>query len=238
MIGRFLLAAASALLTTSCSSSDEDVIDVFAASSLSDAFSALELAYEADHPDVDIRLNLAGSNTLQRQILDGADAQVFAPADLALFEPLLATAASEPTPYATNQLALVVPADGERRVVEPADLADEDVVLARCAPGVPCGDATDAFLRAAGLSATRSTDEPNVRSVLTKVASGEVDAGFVYITDAISSDAVMEVPIDRAPTVTYGVLVLSAEAEAVGFAQFVASSEAAAILQELGFTLP
>lgn len=239
MVGRHpFLAAASALLAISCSATDANTIDVYAASSLTDAFSELEEQFEADHPDVDIRLNLAGSNALQRQILDGADAHIFAPADVELFEPLLDDATGEPTLYATNRLTLVIPADGEQRVLQPADLEQADTLLARCAAGVPCGDATDTYLDEAGLVAARSTDEPNVRSVLTKVASGEVDAGFVYVSDVVASDAVIEIPLANAPTVSYGVLLISPEPGAERFADFVTSPKAATILQKLGFTVP
>ena len=76
-----ILAVGAAVAITSCASSERSVVDVYAASSLTDAFTTLEAEFEAAHPDVDIRLNLAGSNALQRQILDGADADIFAPAD-------------------------------------------------------------------------------------------------------------------------------------------------------------
>lgn len=243
MAGRFAVHAAastlltSALLISGCSSTDDQIIDVFAASSLTDAFSALEAEYERTTPDVDIRLNLAGSNALQRQILDGADVQVFAPADIELFAPF-SEGAEAPVLYATNELALVVPSAGEQRVRRPADLEDEGVLLARCASGVPCGDAADLYLAEAGLDVDRSTDEPNVRSVLTKVARGEVDAGFVYLTDAMANRDVAAIPIERPPRVSYGIMVLSDSAEAEGFAAFVASDEAWTILRDLGFARP
>lgn len=237
MIGRYLLlAAAFTWLTTSCSSTDEETIDVYAASSLTDAFSAFETHYERDHPGVDIRLNLAGSNALQRQILDGADADVFAPADIDLLEPL--RNGETPLLYAANELTLVIPVEGEQRVRQPADLDDEGILLARCASGVPCGDAADRYLAGSDLIATRSTDEPNVRSVLTKVARGEADAGFVYVTDARANSDVTEIPLDGPPVISYGVMTLSTDPEAESFVAFVGSPEAAAILVELGFTLP
>ena len=245
-----------ATIGAACSTgADRSVVDVYAASSLTDAFGELEASFEADHPDIDIRLNLAGSSALLRQIEEGAPVDVFAPADPALLDGLEPTAGAVVV-YAANRLTLVVPhpqvddqaaddqdgdGDGDRgsTIVEPADLADADVLVARCALGVPCGDATERYLTATGLTLGRSTDEPNVRSVLLKVVSGEADAGFVYVTDALArSDEVVEIPLPDGPTVELAVAALSDDADAAAFAAYVASDDAAEVFRTLGFTTP
>ena len=233
----------AALFATACSTPDDDrTIDVYAASSLTDAFSALEESFEADNPGVDVRLNLAGSNALLRQILDGDRAHVYAPASVTLIDDLVTELGDglRGTVYASNRLTLVVPGDREAGpVVDVGDVAEGDVLVARCASGVPCGDATDRYLNESGLALDRSTDEPNVRAVLLKVASGEVDAGFVYLTDAIARTAeVKQIELDNAPTVDLGVVVLSDDADAQAFGDYVLSDDAAEVLRTLGFSVP
>lgn len=220
---------------------DETMLDVYAASSLTDAFGELEAAYEAANPGVDVRLNLAGSSALLRQIEEGASVGVYAPADPALLDSLTPTIVGAVRTYATNELTLVVPAEmtGDDAIDDPRELADDSVLVARCAIGVPCGDATERYLTDAGLTIGRSTDEANVRSVLLKVVSGEADAGFVYTTDALArADEVTSIPLVDAPIVQLAVVALSEDDHALSFAAYVASDEAAEIFAALGFGGP
>jgi molybdate transport system substrate-binding protein len=184
-VKRFLavILTVGALSASACTSSTI-TIDVFAASSLTDAFAEIEERFEAANPEIDIRLNLAGSDTLRRQIADGARADVFAPASLALFAGLDVT----PIPYAANQLEIVVTADsGLTDRVIAGDLGG--LLIARCAAGVPCGTAADRLVADLGLdlSGTTVTAEASVRAVLSKVQLGEADVGFVYRTDTVAA---------------------------------------------------
>lgn len=179
-----VMLTAGALSAGACSSAST-TIDVFAASSLTDAFAELEDRFEAANPGLDIRLNLAGSDTLRRQIADGADADVFAPAALDLFDGLAVT----PIPYAANQLEIVVSTDaGLTDRVLAGDV--DGLLIARCAAGVPCGMATDQLLADLDLdlSGATVTSEASVRAVLSKVQLGEADVGFVYRTDTVAAD--------------------------------------------------
>lgn len=232
---------------TSCGSSSNQV-DVFAASSLTDAFIELERLFEADNPDIDIRLTFAGSNTLSRQIEDGAPADVFAPADLALAESVslpdhsaedLAAIRDTVSVFAVNQLTFVVPA-GRDETDLVALFADADAVVARCASGVPCGDATDQFLATAGVELRRATEEANVRDVLTKVRLGQADGGFVYRTDVLAADGdVIELPLADPPRVLIPVVTVSLDdANARAFAAFISSDRAADVLDATGFLRP
>lgn len=219
MIRRF--AAALCLLVTAAGCGDSPVtVDVFAASSLTDVFSELEERFEATNPGIDIRLNLAGSDTLRRQINDGADAHVFAPASIELFDGLsLGGRAVDPVPYASNQLEIITERDGQlaSRVRE-GDL--EGLVVARCSPGVPCGDAADRLIDALGLdlSGATVTSEPNVRAVLSKVELGEADVGFVYRSDVSgASTDVMPLDVDVESTrVTLAISALTATGSPTG----------------------
>ena len=175
---------AGALSVGACGSSTT-TIDVFAASSLTDAFSELEARFEEANPGVDIRLNLAGSDALRRQIADGAEADVFAPAAVELFDGLATT----PIPYATNQLEIIV--STEPGLTDRVLAGDVDgLFVARCSDGVPCGLAADRLLDDVGLdlSGATVTSEASVRAVLSKVQLGEADVGFVYRTDTVAAD--------------------------------------------------
>jgi len=208
-----------ALTVAGCGDSTVTV-DVFAASSLTDVFTELEQRFEADNPGVDIRLNLAGSDTLRRQINDGADAHVFAPASIDLFDGLsLDGRAVEPIPYASNQLEIITERDrGLASRVRAGDLAG--LVVARCSPGVPCGDAADRLIESLGLDLSDATvtSEQNVRAVLSKVELGEADVGFVYRSDVnVLSDDVMALDVEADSTkVTLAIGVLTSAGDTAG----------------------
>lgn len=232
MIRGFVALACFAILAAACSDSSVTV-DVFAASSLTDAFTELEERFEADNPGVDIRLNLAGSDTLRRQIDDGADADVFAPAAIVMFEGLEAV----PTPYAANQLQIITIDDASvtHRVMD----GDFDgLLVARCAAGVPCGAAADELIEALSLDLSDATvtAEANVRAVSAKVALGEADVGFVYRTDAAAAgDAVISTAITSPEaTVILAIARLDAESdEAQLFIDFVLNQQD--LFSSLGF---
>ena len=222
-----------------CSNGDDRrTIDVYAASSLVDIMNSIEDGYEADNPEVDIRMNLAGTNALVRQINSGAEAAILVAADASLLDDLSSQPVAPPVPLASNELVLIVPGDNPADLAEPADLATGGVLTARCATGVPCGDATDRYLTAAALSVARSTEEANVRSVLAKVSSGEVDAGFVYRTDALAAASVVEIPLDGAPRVTIAMAQLDRGEATTDLADYMQSAAVAERFGELGFGPP
>lgn len=183
-------ALAAGLLVAGCGSagagaSDERTLTVLAAASLTDVFTALEKRFEADHPDVDVRLNFAGSSTLVQQIVNGAPADVFASADKANMAKVTDAGLADGTPavFAANELTIAVPPDNPAGITDFADLAKDGVVVVVCAPRVPCGAATEKVERAVGVALTPVSEEQDVRSVLAKVRAGEADAGLVYVTD-------------------------------------------------------
>lgn len=206
MIRSLAVVLTAGVLSASACSSSTITIDVFAASSLTDAFALIEQRFEAANPGVDIRLNLAGSDTLRRQIDDGADADVFAPAALDVFDGLPVT----PIPYAANQLEIVVNTDpGLADRVIAGDVAG--LLIARCAAGVPCGVAADRLVADLNLdlSGATITSEASVRAVLSKVQLGEADVGFVYRTDTVAADGAV-VPVGLTSDDALVVLALAA----------------------------
>ena len=186
-----------------------------------------EIDFEAENPGVDVRVSIAGSNTLRRQILDGAPVDVFAVADVAFLGDV---PGADPQVLAMNQLTLVLAPDSS---VDSLDQLDS-VAVARCASGVPCGDATSEFLDQSGTNLGLVTQEQNVRAVLNKVTRGEVDAGFVYKTEAKAS-GLAELPLANAPTVEVGVTALGDSQTGRDFVAFLSSDAAADQLSDLGF---
>lgn len=232
-----------ALALGSCASDSDDVVLVFAASSLTDAFSDIEAAYEAQYPSVDIRLNLAGSSALREQILDGAPADVFAAADEAIMAQVLdaEVGAEASQVFATNRLQLVVPVGNPAGVDGLADLAAEELLVGVCAPAVPCGRLAAEVFELAGLTPSPDTTEPDVRSLLTKVVEDELDVGVVYATDVVAAGAAVEgieIPAAVNAETRYPITSLSRSPEAERFVAFVVGTEGRRILADHGFGLP
>jgi molybdate transport system substrate-binding protein len=254
MFDRILVALVGAgLVAASCGSADGGSDDssaggvtVFAAASLSAAFTELGDAFTAANPDVDVTFNFAGSSELVAQISDGAPVDVFASADLANMSKLTdaGLAAGEPATFATNVAEIIVEAGNPRGLTGVADLTGDDLVVVQCAPEVPCGAYAEQIFANAGITVTPSSYEENVKAVVTKVTLGEADAGIVYRTDVISAGAAAEgVPIpDDINVVAEYPIALVAEAPNAAGAQalvdFVLGSSGQEILAAYGFGPP
>lgn len=231
------------ILVGACGGSSDRTVLVFAASSLTDAFAELESAYEAQRPEVDVELNLAGSSALREQILEGAPADVFAAADEAIMAEILAAdlGAEHRGIFATNRLGLAVPLDNPGDVTELADVGDDGILVGVCAEAVPCGRFAAEVFERAGITPAPDTREPDVRSLLTKVAEDELDVGVVYVTDiAASADEVLGIEIPAAVNVEvrYPIATLGSSADGGDFVAFVLSERGRSILAEHGFGTP
>ncbi len=215
-------------------------VSVYAAASLSAAFDEIATAFTAEHPDVTVVPVYDGSSTLVTQILEGAPADVFASADEANMDKA-GDAAVDPELFASNTLVIAVPAGNPKGIADLADLADVTTVL--CAVEVPCGAASAKLLDAAGVSIEAASLEQNVTAVLTKVETGEADAGLVYATDVIGRDDVEGVVPENADDVVnhYPIAALADAPNpdaAQAFVAFVLSDAGQAILAEFGFGKP
>lgn len=215
-----------------------------AASSLTDAFTEIAAAFEQAHPGTHVALEFAGSSTLRDQILEGSPADVFASANSATMDAVVhaGMVSAQPETFALNHLVIAVPAGNPAGITGLDDFARPELLIGVCAAGVPCGDLARAALAAAGVVPSIDTDEPNVRSLLTKIAEGELDAGLVYVTDVVSAGGSVESIAEPPGWVTrYEIAVLAAPPHpeaAAEFVAFVLSDEGRAILEQYGFGRP
>jgi molybdate transport system substrate-binding protein len=168
-------------------------LTVLAASSLTEAFTALEKTFEKAHPDVDVRLSFDSSAILVEQLSQGLDADVLATADTATMDKAekAGVVTGTPTVFATNTLVIATPKGNPAGIQGLDDLSD--ATFAVCVPAAPCGDAAQRLFQLDGFTGRPTTEEENVKGVLTKVVSGEVDAGLVYASDATSAGDEVEV---------------------------------------------
>lgn len=221
-------------------------ITVFAAASLKTTFTELAERFEASHPGTTVDLNFAGSADLVTQITEGAPADVFASADQKNMAKLTDTGLVEgdPVDFATNTLEIAVPPDNPAGIAAFADLADPGLKLVICAPEVPCGAATVTVEQATGVTLTPVSEESSVTDVLGKVASGEADAGLVYVTDVIAAgDAVTGIPFEESDEAVNVYPIASLDESdapdiAAAFVAFVTSAESRAVLEAAGFGKP
>lgn len=198
----FLLAFALGL--SACGSGAGDPgsgdVTVFAAASLTEAFTDLGEIYEEENEGSDARFSFGASSELAGQISAGAPADVFASADEPNMAKVVAAGSNsgDPVNFAANRLVIAVPTGNPGRVNGLADLADRGLKVAVCAPEVPCGNAARKLFDIVGVKARVDTEEPDVKAVLTKVELGEVDAGLVYRSDALAAgDRVEAIGIPR-----------------------------------------
>lgn len=217
-------------------------LTISAAASLKTAFDRLAADFEAQNPGVDVLpISYDGSSTLATQIIEGAAVDVFASADQKNMAKVTdASLATDPKPFATNVLTLVVPSGNPGGVTGLADLANPDLDVVLCAAEVPCGAASATLLSNAGVQASADSYEQSVTAVLTKVAGGEADAGLVYVTDAKGSTDVETVATAGADAVvnTYPIVALTGSKNpdaAAAFVAYVLSDDGQSVLRSLGF---
>jgi molybdate transport system substrate-binding protein len=223
-----------------------DDLLVFAAASLTDSYTELGRAFEADHPGTNLTFNFGSSSDLVNQVLQGARADVVASADEANMAKLTEAGATAGPPqvFATNTLQIIVEPGNPKRITELADLAQPDLLYVTAAPGVPIGRYSQQVLAAAGVTVSPVSLEENVKGIVTKVVLGEADAGIVYVTDVrAAGDAAQGVPIAANLNLiaAYPIAVPTTAANparAQAFVDFVLSPPGQEILTGYGFTAP
>lgn len=242
------LFAVGAALLAACASARADELVVSAAASLTNAFKAIGEAYEQQHPGTKVLLNFGASDVLMQQIVKGAPADVFASADQKAMDKAVAEKVVDPATrqdFAANALVLIVPADSH---FAPASLNDLTAAsVKRIAYGdpasVPVGRYTQGALQAAGVwdaVSAKGVLASNVRQSLDYVSRGEVDAGFVFATDAAIMPERVKVAL-TVPTqtpVTYPIALVQGSrqaADAKAFIAYVLSPAGQALLAKYGF---
>ncbi len=226
---------------------EETELTVSAATSLTDAFGDIGAAYEAEHPGLTVTFNFAASDGLATQINEGAPVDVFASAS-----PTWMDAVQDEGPgvtgradFARNKLAIIVPSDNPAGIEDISDFAEDDVQIVIAAEGVPAGDYAREIFENAGIfdqaMANVVSNADDVRAVITPVASGDADAGIVYVTDVTADVAdqvtMIEIPDEINVIATYPIAVVTGTEEAdlaQGFVDYVLG-DGQQVLAEYGF---
>lgn len=233
-------------------------VTVFAAASLTEAFTEIGEQFEATHPETSIVFNFAGSQQLAQQLGEGAPADIFASANQAQME--VATEAGRvlagsAQPFVRNRLVVIVPPGNPKGLTTLQALAQPGLLVVLAAEEVPVGRYSLEFLDKASANEAFGTTfkeqvlanvqsyEENVRAVLSKVALGEADAGIVYSSDVAQSggdDPVEQIaiPEDLNIIAEYPIAPVQNSANtpaAQAFIALVLSPDGQAILAKYGF---
>ena len=229
----------------SSSAGQTGTITVFAAASLKETFTELGKQFEAAHPGDTVKFNFGASSTLATQINSGAPADVFASASPKnMNQVVTAGNASNPQDFAKNVMEVAVPPSNPAKVTSVNDLAKSSVKTALCQPQVPCGVVAAEVFKNAKITVKPVTLQPDVKSVLTQVELGNVDAGVVYVTDVQAAGAKVKgvtIPADVNASTLYPIAALShsqEEAIAQAFVAYVLSPTGEQVLKAAGFQQP
>jgi len=221
-------------------------LTVSAAASLTDVFPVIADAFQKRFPDTEITFNFAGSSTVMNQVITGAPVDVIATAS----EPTMrigvaAALVARPLLFAKNSMTIAVPAGNPAKIKSLGDVQRGGLLLGVCDPAVPCGAAAVELFSKNEITVTPVTRELDVRSLLGKVISGDLDAGIVYITDvkaAGSKVEFVEIPLKDNVGTTYPIaMVLDSKNHElaqrfVNFVRFSTTSQG--ILRVFGFAKP
>lgn len=221
-------------------------IVVFAASSLTDAFNEVGAAFQSANPNASVTFNFAGSSDLVTQIGQGAPADLFVSADDSNMKKLTdaGETVGDPVSVAKNTFEIIVEKGNPKNVTGVTDLANPALLIVLCTETVPCGRGTATILKNANMTVKPKSLEDKVKGVVTKVTTGEADAGIVFATDvraAGTKAAGVEIPANINAISNYP-MVLTKQATNVeaakAFLAFVAGSPGQAILAKYGFLAP
>lgn len=244
----FIVASAAGCGGTKEQSKTEPVnLTISAAASLQDASAELKTIYEKQHQNVNITYNLAASGTLQKQIEEGAPADLFISAGKSQMDALaqkgLIVDASRKD-LLGNELVLITGKDG--KLTEFSGLTDASVkkISIGTPETVPAGKYAKDTLTTLNLweqLQPKMVLAKDVRQVLTYVETGNVDAGLVYRTDAATSSNIKIVaaaPAGSSAPIVYPMAVIKStkyQKEAEAFASFLTSDDAVKVFEKYGF---
>jgi molybdate transport system substrate-binding protein len=260
-----ILAMSAVLLLAACSDSNDEggateasggsgrteaELTVSAASSLTEAFTEIGDAYESANPGTTVTFNFGPSDGLAGQIDEGAPVDVFASASPTWMDSVQddGPGVTNRADFAQNRLAVMVPVDNPAGIENLDDLTEDHVQLVLAAEGVPAGDYAREIFQKAGISeaalANVVSNEEDVKAVITKVMSGEADAGVGYVTDVTPDVAgqvtLIPIPDEVNVIATYPIAVVNGTQEAdlaQGFVDYV-TGDGQQTLAEYGFLPP
>jgi molybdate transport system substrate-binding protein len=251
-----LLLAACAPAATPASAPEARTLSVFAAASLTDAFTEIGKNFEAANAGVTVTFNFAGSQALRTQIEEGAPADVFASANKTEMDTLVTDAfVTQGTPqvFLNNKLVVILPANNTAGLTKLEDLAKPGIKLVLAAEEVPVGkyarQALDQMNNQIGTDfkgkvlANVVSNEDNVKQVVAKVQLGEADAGIVYTSDAVAAPELktIEIPTELNVIAQYPIATMNKSANAdlaTAFIEYVLSPNGQSVLQKWGFAPP
>lgn len=245
----FILSACAAPTQTAA----PQTLTVFAAASLTGAFSEMGKNFETTNPGVKIKFNFGGSQTLRTQIEQGATADVFASANAKEMDALITSKlveADAPQIFLTNQLLVIMPANNPAGIKTLDDLTKPGLKLVLAAKEVPVGNYSLQVLdKLAGSLGNEFKDkvlanvvsyENDVKQVVAKIQLGDADAGMVYLSDAVAAPELqkIQIPAENNVIAKYPIAALNKSANtalAQAFIAYVLSSAGQATLQKWGF---
>ena len=217
----------------------------WAASSLKETFTKLGDQFDAAHPGDTVKFSFGASSTLATQITSGAPADVFASAAPKNMDTVVSAGdASNPQNFAKNTAEIAVPPSNPASVTSMNDLAKSSVKVALCEPQVPCGVVAAEVFKNAGIKVTPVTLQPDVKSVLTQVELGNVDAGVVYVTDVKAAGSKVKgvvIPANLNASTMYPIATVTSSKEmsvAQAFVAYVLSPSGQEVLSAAGFEKP
>jgi len=244
-----LLAATMVAAMAACSSKKTE-LTVSAAASLTEALKEIQENYEKERGSVKLLFNFGASGALQQQIEQGAQADLFLSAAVKNMKALMdknLIHETGPADLLQNELVVVVPNGGGTAVAALGDLAKPE--LKKIAIGIPESVPAGSYAQEA-LNAAKQWEplQPklvqgkDVKQVLQYVETGNADAGFVYKTDALTSDKVrIAFAVDPAlySPIVYPLGVVKETKhlkEAQRFFQYLMTPEAMAVFEKYGFS--
>ncbi len=245
----------SSTTSTATTAAAVTTLNVFAAASLKESFNVIAAKYTRAHPNITIKLNFAGSQILEQQIASGAPADVFASADQTNMQKAVdAGLVGNSQVFVKNRLTVIIPAANPGNINTLKDLSRKGVKIDIGAPAVPAGKYSLQVLAKMAQSSNYGpayenavkanfvSQETDVKAVVNKVQLGEVDAGFVYVTDvtaAVSNKIKMiDIPDNFNVIAQYPIAVTKSSAhsnDARAFVQYILSPEGQAVLQQYHF---
>jgi len=231
--------------STGSSAPATGTITVFAASSLTEAFTKIAQQFEAAHKGDTVKFSFGPSSGLEAQITSGAPADVFASASTKTMQDVVSAGdASNPQNFAKNIMEVAVPPNNPAKVTSVNDLAKKSVKVALCQPQVPCGEVAAEVFKNAGITVKPVTQQPDVKSVLTQVETNNVDAGMVYVTDVLAAGTKVKgvtIPASDNASTLYPIATITNSKQksiAQAFVDYVLSPAGQQVLTAAGFEKP
>jgi len=244
----FIAPIGAAFSTTNQSSPDSSnarvELNVLAASSLSSAFTAIADEFMNTH-NITVTLSFAGSSTLATQIEEGAPVDVVAMADNTNMDRIVSTgniSESSVTTFARNQLAILTAKDNPQAITALRDLMRQDLTIVLCDVSQPCGRYAAELFSNADITVEPSSRESSISGVISRIRTGEADAGIGYASDLVANTDISGVAIPAVDNIVAAYPVGIASQPSSGsstaaqlFVDFLMSEKGQTLLSSFGF---